>query len=108
MKAYLIAALLASTAASAQAADTFNPQASIFFGKIDTKSVPLEMSRWCIDNGKQDVAQRDWEHRATGKSTFSCTLETEGDGNAGSPTVVTFTYHFVRTTKSTLRLERVT
>jgi hypothetical protein len=39
---------------------------------------------------------------------FNCTLETEGDGNKGSPTVVTFTYRFSQISGSKIRLERIT
>lgn len=111
MKTHLAAVLLAIAIAPTHAAENFNPQASIFIGKTNTRSVPLEMSRWCIDNGIKDSKQGQqdgWEHQTNGKSVFRCTMETEGDGNEGSPTVVTFIHHFVRTSRSTMRLERVT
>lgn len=105
MKTRLIAAILAVVSVQAQGAESFNPQANIYFGTINTQSTPLEMSRWCIDNGVQNLKQRDWEHQANGRSTFSCTVE---DGDGHEPADVTFTYHFVRMSKSAVRLERVT
>lgn len=105
----ILGVLAALWAGAAYGAESFNPQARIFVGQKDVHLAALELSRWCLDNGiADDPKNASWEHRPTGESVFNCVRETEGDGNEGSPTKVTFTYHFTRTSKSTMQLKRIT
>lgn len=72
--------------------------------KVDTGLKPGDFATDC---DAKDGTPR-WAIPKPGKVGFSCTMETEGDGNAGSAGVTTFHYDFVESGKDGLFLDRVT
>jgi hypothetical protein len=83
-------------------ASSFNPLAHVFFEGRDTHTTPLEYARYCLDQGDAE-----WRHFAK-EDALDCKMDTEGDGNKGSATVVTFTYHFAHVSKDKTTLIRIT
>jgi hypothetical protein len=83
-------------------AGSFNPIANVLFNGQDTDTTPLEYARYCLDQGDAE-----WRHSAK-EDALDCRMETEGDGNEGSATVVTFTYHFSPASKDKTTLIRIT
>jgi hypothetical protein len=64
---------------------------------------PPDFTSECLDQG----GGTSWSQPTRNTSVFNCTREAEGDGNEGSASETTFTYHFIED-NGRLFLDRVT
>jgi hypothetical protein len=107
MRSLIAAALLLALTSTGQARDIFGHQVFMKNDQgqiVDTGFKPPDFATDC---DAKDGTPR-WGRLTSSKPLFSCSMETEGDGNAGSAGMTTFTYHFVEVGSGRLRLDRVT